>query len=135
MTGLIDWLPLINILGFLGLGSAYIFIQWKTGYNQASAEVINAYKEQVALARAEISKLQKDLGILQGQLGERNKRIEVLEQVAQNRNPEMEDFIKTAGVAAKTSMEYMKNSAETLAEIKTFMQILHNDIEERKNAS
>lgn len=135
-TGFIDWLPIINILGFLSLGSAYIFIQWRQGGNKAAADVITAYKEQVALNREEISKLNHELGILQGQLKEKDERIKLLEQLVQNRNPDMIEFMKTSSQVSQNASEYMKHSSETLTEIKDFMKVINAKLDNglpRKN--
>lgn len=135
-TGFIDWLPIINILGFLSLGSAYIFIQWRQGGNKAAADVITAYKEQVALNREEISKLNHELGIMQGQLKEKDERIKLLEQLVQNRNPDMIEFMKTSSQVSQNASEYMKHSSETLTEIKDFMKVINAKLDNglpRKN--
>lgn len=135
-TGFIDWLPIINILGFLSLGTAYIFIQWRQGGNKAASDVITAYKEQVTLNREEIAKLNHELGVLQGQLKEKDERIKLLEQLVQNRNPEMEQFMKTVGQIADNAAVYMKHSSETLAEIRNFMKVVNTKLDNgstRKN--
>ncbi len=135
-TGFTDWLPIINILGFLSLGTAYIFIQWRQGGNKASIEVIQTYKEQVALNREEIAKLNHELGVFQGQLREKDERIKLLEQLVQNRNPDMVEFMKTSSQVSQSASEYMKHSSDTLTEIKDFMKVINTKLDNglpRKN--
>lgn len=113
-------------LGLFILGLGYIFTFWRQGGNQAGNEVIAAYKEQVALNAEKITTLTHEVGVLTGQLKEKEERIILLEAIVQGRNPEqvqyMGDMRKfTAGVA-----DYMANTIKTLGEISVFMHQLNN---------
>lgn len=115
----------IEVGAFL-LGLGYLFTYWKQGGTQAGSEVIAAYKEQVALNAEKISSLTHELGVLTGQLKEKDERIKLLEALVQGRNPEqiqyMHDMRKfTEGVA-----QYMNNSTKTLGEMSVFMHNLNN---------
>lgn len=118
-------LPFLNLLGFLILGFAYIFVQWRYGQNKASAEIIATYREQVNLNSAEIQKLVHEVGVLTGKLAEKDARIKTLEDIFQGRNPEQAQYMEdmrnfTAGVA-----KYMEQTSKILDLIYNNMVVLN----------
>jgi hypothetical protein len=111
-------------VGLFILGVGYLFTLWKQGGLKAGNEVIVAYKEQVALNAQKIAELTKDVGVLTGQLREKDLRITMLEGLTKT-TPEQEAYMIdmrkfTSGVA-----EYMASSTKTLGEISVFMHNLN----------
>lgn len=88
MIDLSPMLPLINIVGFLILGSAMIFTQWRLGGNQVSGAVIQAYKEQTVLQDKKLNELSHELGVLTGKLLEKDKQITILQAAIAGRDPD-----------------------------------------------
>lgn len=133
----------LNLIGFLALGLVIIFVQWRMGSNKVAAEVIDTYKTQVQQLREElktekegrekdrhdlknqIQVLALQVATMKGANEEKDKKIKELTEIFQGKNPEqqqyMEDMRKfTEGVAI-----YMKDSAEILQGMKTFMTNLN----------
>lgn len=142
--------PYINLLGFISMVAAGV-LYWRRGASKTSSEVLDLYeknisalkeqmarmseehKEQLAAydkkhhdLRNELQTLTLQLGNLQGQLTEKEKKIEDYIKVFQGRSPEQEQYMEdmrlfTAGVA-----KYMKDSAEIFAGMKSFMSGLND---------
>ena len=98
----------IQFVAIVIFGSAYLYTQWKNGGNKASAEVLIAYKEKTVLQDDKINTLSKDLGILEGQVIEKDKRIELLTQIVQNRNPEVEKILSENTLTLKRVAEVLE---------------------------
>lgn len=118
---------------------AGIFVYWRKGGNQASAEVLAMYKARDELADKEriemkekISTMTGEIGKLKGILEEKNKRIDLLEAVVQGRNPEMVKFMQDLTKVSKESEAFMtsfKDLPAILGEIKTFMHNINQHME------
>lgn len=109
-------------LFFIGIGYVYTF--WRQGGVKVTAEVLQVYKAQADLNTQKITELTNDVGMLKGQLIEKDKQISLLQALAKT-TPEqqvyMDDMRKfTAGVA-----DYMANSTKTLGEVSVFMHNLN----------
>jgi len=123
-----EWLPIINILGFIFLGIGYIFVQFRTGGKGVAKEVIDTYKTQVDQLRqelieaktdyfkqldglkTEITNLNLKLANIEGQLIEKDKKIAELITIFQGRDPELvqilrdiKDFMKKLEGQSKTN--------------------------------
>lgn len=119
------FLPVLYFVGFLALGGGYLYIQWRTGGNNAATSVIAAYKEQVAINQKQISDLTHEVGVLTGQLKEKTDRIAVVEGLIQGRSPEQEQYMKDMREFTKGVAQYMRDSAEIFASMKVFMTQLN----------
>ena len=115
---------ILSVVGFLALGFSYIYIQWKSGGSKASTEVIGYYKEQAEVHTQQITKLTAEMGEMRGQLSEKDKRIDLLTKIVENRNPEMQQFMSRLTKSADVSEKHMQDTANILGEIKRFMEIM-----------
>ncbi len=112
---------ILSITGTVAIASLYAFSQWRSNSSKVSSEVMAYYKEQANIHTAQISKLQQELGVIKGENVEKDKRIELLTKIVENRNPEMEAFMRTMLAAASNSEKYIENSTKILGQIGTFM--------------
>ena len=137
-------LPLLNVLGFVGLGGAYIFTQWKQGANKVSIEVIETYRVQVQQLREElaaekqgrvddrhslsqeVTKVKLDLATMKGALEEKDKKIKEMTDIFQGRDPKLDQYMADMRVFTQGVGKYMKDSAIVLAGMKVFMTQLNN---------
>lgn len=90
----------------------FIFMFWRMGGNTASKDVITTYKEQVEQLRTQVADLTSKVGILTGQLREKDDRIKTLESIATNQSPEMTTFIKRMNLALDTNTSVSQNAAD-----------------------
>jgi uncharacterized coiled-coil protein SlyX len=111
MENFSQYLPIINVFGFIALGVAVWYTQFKTGSNQISGEVITNYKALDEQKNNQLNSLQKDIeeikatmramekgfieriAKLEGQLKEKNNQIDSLNLILANRNPELETVL------------------------------------------
>jgi uncharacterized coiled-coil protein SlyX len=111
MSDFKEYLPIINVFGFIALGVAVWYTQFKTGSNQISGEVITNYKALDEQKNNQLNSLQKDIeeikatmramekgfieriAKLEGQLKEKNNQIDSLNLILANRNPELETVL------------------------------------------
>lgn len=151
--------PFVNLFGFISVIAAGI-LYWRRGASKASVEVLDLYEKNIAALKEQMARMAQEhkeqliiyekkhhdlrnelqtltlqLGNLQGQLTEKDKKIDDYIKVFQGRSPEQEQYMAdmrafTAGVA-----KYMKDSAEIFAGMKTFMSGLNEkaDSNERFN--
>ncbi len=122
---------------------AGVIVFWAKGGNQASSEVLEAYKLQVEQLKDRVSTCEElhrqnlsTTGKLEGMMNVKDDRIVYLETVLKDRNPETENFMKyLTGVAARgeafmtEQAERLKQSMERdkiLAEILNFMQQINS---------
>lgn len=114
----------INVveIGIFILAAGYLYTTWKQGGLKASAEVITAYREQVNLNAGKISELTHDLGVLTGQLKEKDERIKLLEALVQGRSPEQQQYMADMRTFTQGVATYMDHSTKTMGEICIFMK-------------
>ncbi len=108
MDGLNNYLPLINIAGFIVLAAATFFYNAKTGKGKIGDEVLDLYQKQIEALKEDvlrgrevnhevknqITTLTLRLGQLEGQLKEKDLRINELMAIIENRSPELENILK-----------------------------------------
>ncbi len=113
-----DFLPVINLIGFAVLGVATWYTNFRSGKDKIGGEVLSLYKEQIAALEADVQrtrershelgnavqKISLELGIVKGQLQEKDKKLEEYSAIFQNRNPELQ---------------------QVLGEIRDFMKMIH----------
>lgn len=131
LTSLPGLLSLVAIVGF-------VYLAWKQAGGVADKQTSDAYKNLVAAREKEIEELKKQIhdqsesfrkqiqeqgeafrveinglrttvGELTGKLSEKNDRIKTLEENIQNRNPEMEAFIKSSSQHYADMRNFMQN--------------------------
>lgn len=135
----------INIveIGLLFVAAGYLFVYWTKGGINASERILNLYKEQVdALEKSiqitrthnhelgnQVQKLSLDVGILKGQLQERDKKLDEYMTIFQGRGPEQEQYMAEMRTFTSKVAEYMSTTVQTLAEISKFMQGINNQQE------
>lgn len=127
-----------TILMLVGLCGG-VYAMWKRSGNQVITEVLKAYEIQVKQLKERVETCEglhrenlNERGKMQGVIQEKDKRIAVLEAIATNKNPEMNDFMMYITRVAKSSETYMKESEkfmqvlpDVLTEIKDFMHKLN----------
>lgn len=113
-------------LGLFFVGAGYVFTFWKKGGNEASSEVIKALKEQHDINSNKISELTHEMGVLTGQLREKDERIKLLEALVQGRNPEQLQYMTEMRKFTEGVAQYMADSTRTMGEISVFMHNLNN---------
>lgn len=112
-----DW-PMIQTVGVFAIAGGYIFTQFRKGGNSGYSETINilqardeAQKQLIADYQSKFEAINKELGILQGQLKEKDGKLTEYLDILKGRDPEL--------------TMYIKDSAQELKEIKVFMQMLN----------
>lgn len=128
----INW-GMINSVGMIAIGIGYLFSQFKKGGSQSATEVITLLRikdeeqKQIILEfQTRFENINKELGNLQGQLQEKDKKLEEYMAIFQGRSPEQVQYQTemrkfTVGVA-----KYMENSTIILEQMKIFMQNLND---------
>lgn len=128
----LNW-AMIQSIGIIIIGIGYGFSQFKRGGRQDASEVIallqvkdTEQKEIIKDYQGKFETINKELGVLQGQLQEKDKKLEEYLSILQGRSPEqaqyqtdMREF--TLGVA-----KYMESSSIVLNQMKIFMENLNN---------
>ena len=98
----------VQFIAILLFGVGYLYTQFKNGGNKASGEVLIAYKEKVVLQDEQINKLTKELGVLEGTVIEKDKRIDLLTSIVENRNPEVERILTENSMVLKRVAEVLE---------------------------
>lgn len=108
MKNLLDYLPLINILGFAILAIATFYYNARSGKSKIGDEVLSLYEKNIDALKEDVSRsrdanhdvknqmttLTLRLGQLEGQLKEKDLRITELMAIIENRNPELENILR-----------------------------------------
>lgn len=87
---MMEWL---STIGLVILALAYIITQWRTGGNKATIDTITAYKEQSVLQDKKIAELGSQVSVMEAKLIEKDKQLDLLTKIAENRNPEFAKFM------------------------------------------
>lgn len=139
-----NWIQIIEFalgafaaLGIFAFGAGYLVSQFGKGKKEEKNDIVSSadqltqfWKEQaegykVMMAEKDrsndekIQKLTREVGELRGQLTSTQEQNKKLEAIFQNRNPEMEAFMKTILAVADQSQKFM-------ADNKIFQQDQHN---------
>ena len=126
----LEALPFLNLAGFLVLGGGLFYTQWKTGSNggiHVATEVLDLYKVQIAQLREELAAekkgrvddnhaLKNQIQLLQLQLEnmkgadtEKDKKLDELTAIFQNRDPQQTEIMnKIVSIMEETRM-YLKS--------------------------
>ena len=108
-------------LGIFILGLGYLITYYKQGGNRATSEVIIAYREQVTLNAEKISNLTHEVGILTGQLKEKEERIKVLEGLVKV-TPEQQQYMIDMRKFTEGVTMYMDQSTKLLNKINNVVE-------------
>jgi hypothetical protein len=111
MGSISQYLPIINVLGFIALGTAIFYTQFKSGAKQVSSEVITNYKalddqktQQIEALKQDVEEIRANMrssekgfieriAKLEGQLKEKDNQLKMVHQILANRNPELEQVL------------------------------------------
>lgn len=124
-----------------------VFVYWRKGGNSAASEVIEMYKNRDTLQDKQLTEIKNQLerqtgeiGRLNGVIEEKDKRLQILEDIAKNRNPEMTKFMEYITKVASESESRMMKQDELMStfeqlpgilkEIRDFMQKMNNHFAE-----
>lgn len=101
MESLQQWLPIIEFTGIFVFFGAMLLTRWKSGANGVATDIITTYKARVEqLESNEKMGIQRmhehtqEIGKLQGILSEKDKEVERLRAILENRNPELVTTLK-----------------------------------------
>jgi pantoate kinase len=133
-------LSFLGGLAVLFFGGGYLISQWKAGSKQEKADIISnssqivefykserdGYKEIIQTLTEKVRVLTGELGEIRGQLRTEKEQNDRLEKIFQNRNPEMEQFMKTSLEVSKQAQDFMMNN-------KSFQETQHQVMEEIRN--
>jgi len=122
-----DALPYINILGFILLFSGYLFAQFRFGGRDVTKEVIATYKVRqdqlealLKEAQERITQLGLDLATMQGQLLEKDKKLEEFTKIFQGKSPELVEILKEI-------KDFMKKLSEQINTNEKRNQVIDKD--------
>jgi len=129
-------LPIFGIIGFIALGIAVIYVQWKLGTSKQNESAINSatesikiYETQVKLLREELAAerqgriddrhalaqemtaLKLKLAYLEGANEQKDIKIKEFTEIFQGRSPEQEQFMAEMRIFAEGVAKYMESSA------------------------
>ena len=113
-------------IGLFAIGIAYIYTYWKQGGAKAVKDVLIAYKDQIALNTQKIAELNHEVGILKGQLLEKDKQINLLESLVKT-TPEQHQYMGDMRMFTEKLGQYMNNSTKILNEINISLHNLNNN--------
>lgn len=125
-----ELLSVIAFAGMVVMTVAFFVMYWKKGgreaekdLNTTTQEVIATYKEQVNQLKEQVNQYREDMhkltieiGRLTGVIEEKDKNNRELKDLLLGRNPEMDNFFKTAAPSLKKVEEFM-------GEISSYMKI------------
>ena len=135
---------IIFSIGVIAAGVGYALSQFRRGNRQDKEEVVssadqltNFWKEQVdgfkEIVKAQDEKIQaltREVGELRGQLSSERNQNEELKKIFQNRNPEMEQFMKYMVQATKDQAESHGKIIEVLTALHKMSSSNHALIQE-----
>lgn len=126
-------------LGILAGGIGYLVSIFRKSNKQENVEVvttanqltefwkdqIQGFKVMVEDQNKKIQDLSNELNLVKGQLMEKDKQIKTYLEILQNRNPEMEEFMKYMVQSVKDQGESHKQIVDVLKEIHDFARLEH----------
>lgn len=96
-----EMLPYVGFLGFAVTTMGMLFMWRSSGAMQVSKDIINTYKTRVdqleeneKISRERVHEHTKEIAKLQGVLEEKDKYINQMREILQNRNPELTEVLK-----------------------------------------
>lgn len=143
-------LEVVIALGIAAFGFGYLYSQFFQGKNNQTKESIDTenslttylknqiegFKDIVAAQDKKINEMGKEIAAMRAVSEEKDKTITKYLEILQNRNPEMDAFIKKVTLASDAQAEFRKQAAEKsdiqmniLKEIQTFMESINNHME------
>lgn len=127
-------------LGIVAAGLGYLLSMYRKGNKQENVEVVNTanqltdfWKDQIQgfkeMAREQDTKIQllsNEVNLLKGQLMEKDKQIDTYLKILQNRNPEMERFMKDIIQFSIDHETTHKEIIRILGEIHSYAKVEHD---------
>ncbi len=121
MDGFNTYLPLINLIGFAVLAASTFYYNARSPKDKTANDVLDLYEKQIDALKADVLRgrdansdiknqmtaLTLRIGQLEGQLKEKDLRIQELMKIIENRSPDLENILK---------------------EIRDFMKTIHKQI-------
>lgn len=95
--------------------------QWRTGSEKIQQGVLQSYKERAELQEKTIIDHSKKIAVMESQIVEKNKQLDLLTKIAENRNPELERSIKTITYVAQESQKQAETIEKTLTNMGELM--------------
>lgn len=117
----------INTLALAVIGIMLGVYQWRSGTSKISSDTIDAYKSQVELYEKRlgdqtitINTMSSQLGELRGMIVAKDKQIDEMRKILENRNPELENILKQLTLFMKSVDERLNEHTEKLAEVREY---------------
>ena len=125
-------LQAVIAFGVIVAGAGYVFSQFKKGRNQQSQDDLVNQNQTFDLMRKQVDALQllaednekkiddlsRQVGLLQIEIEKRDKIITDYLNILQNRNPELEEFMKNMSRIGNEWERYMQESTKTLSQVR-----------------
>lgn len=132
----------IGSLGILALGIGYLWSQFIRGKKSGSKENIDAENTLVTYLKNQVEgfakivkeqdikfvALGKEIAALKATIDEKDKTIEKYLGILQNRNPELDTFIKESRIRQEHTLEIMTQIKDCMVNINTHMQKHEKDL-------
>lgn len=115
---------LIQTFGTLVVGLYLVYKHFTSGGAKITRETLEAYKERNLQLDGDIKDLKnkfieqgKEIAHLGGVISEKDKHIESLTKILQNRNPELERLLDAVRIGQESVTTYMKESIKQSKEV------------------
>jgi len=96
--------------------------QWRSGSDKVQQSVLQSYKERAELQEKTIIDHSRKIAVMESQLVEKNKQLDLLTKIAENRNPELERSITTIISVAQQAQRQTQNIESNLTNIQALME-------------
>lgn len=138
-----DYIELIlAVLGGIGIllaAAGYGLGKYREGQNSRRKDDIEnkrssfeLLQDQVDALEVMVGKQKEDIIILQTQNSEKDKKIKEYMELIQNRNPEMNQFIKYLTETANASNRYMKDTGDFFLELHETLKKIEEHLNNHK---
>lgn len=129
-------LAIIGGLGAIIVAIGYAFGKFRQGQNnrrkddlEQKKNVLDLLQEQVDSLEALCDKQQEEIVILRTQAEEREKKAKEYIEIFQNRDPQMQVFIKYLTETANASNAYMKDTSMMFTQLKPVLEKILQHLE------
>lgn len=124
MTSLLSHVD-INTIVLAVIGVLLGVYQWRSGSSKISSDTIEAYKSQVELYEKRLSDqvttintMSSQLGELRGMIVAKDKQIDEMRKILENRNPELESILKELTHFMQSVDTRLTEHTEKLSEVR-----------------
>jgi len=120
-------------IGVLCAGLGFAYSQFKAGASKAKDELVDTLKETALAERAKSNQLTEEKSTLikshQEQINELNLKLGVLQGKAEANEKKMHEYLEILQNRDPDYQNYMKQTTETLVEIRNFMRKLNEGVQ------